>query len=151
MAGANQKFWDWLWAYIAVYFTYMKKNDLLDGTSILSFIDSNGWKKMPKKLQENSVWAKYDIDQDGTVSDEELERATQMIELDLREEKQDSQRRIAWVAMPSMVLYSLLPLFPFVPEERLVILSSLSDMLFLSQASIIGLYFGATAYMSRKP
>ena len=34
---------------------------------------------MPKKLQENSVWAKYDIDQDGTVSDEELERATQMI------------------------------------------------------------------------
>ena len=106
---------------------------------------------MPKKLQENSVWAKYDIDQDGTVSDEELERATQMIELDLREEKQDSQRRIACVAMSSMVLYSLLPLFPFVPEERLATLSSLSDMLFLSQASIIGLYFGATAYMSRKP
>ena len=106
---------------------------------------------MPKKLQENSVWAKYDIDQDGTVSDEELERATQMLELDLREEKQDSQRRIAWVAMSSMVLYSLLPLLPFVPEERLAPLSSLSAMLFLSQASIIGLYFGATAYMSRKP
>ena len=106
---------------------------------------------MVKKLQENSVWAKYDIDQDGTVSDEELERATQMIELDLREEKQDAQRRIAWGAMSSMVLYSLLPLFPFVPEERLATLSSLSDMLFLSQASIIGLYFGATAYMSRNP
>ena len=57
---------------------------------------------MVKKLQENSVWAKYDIDQDGTVSDEELERATQMLELDLREEKQDSQRRIAWVAMSSL-------------------------------------------------
>ena len=106
---------------------------------------------MPKKLQENSVWAKYDIDQDGTVSDEELERATQMLELDLREEKQDSQRRIAWVAMSSMVLYSLLPLLPFVPEARLSTLTSLSDMLFLRQASIIGLYFGATAYMSRKP
>ena len=106
---------------------------------------------MVKKLQENSVWAKYDIDQDGTVSDEELERATQMIELDLREEKQDSQRRIAWVAMASMVLYSLLPLLTFLPEERLSTLSSLSVMLFISQASIIGLYFGATAYMSRKP
>ena len=106
---------------------------------------------MAKKLQENSVWAKYDIDQDGTVSDEELERATQMLELDLREEKQDSQRRIAWVAMSSMVLYSLLPLLPFVPEARLSTLASLSDMFFLSQASIIGLYFGATAYMSRKP
>tara|TARA_R110001583_G_scaffold86636_2_gene226340 strand:+ start:6910 stop:7278 length:369 start_codon:yes stop_codon:yes gene_type:complete len=106
---------------------------------------------MTKKLQQDSVWAKYDIDNDGTVSDEELDRATQMIELDLREEKQDSQRRIAWVAMSSMVLYSLLPLMPFVPEDRLSTLSSLSDMLFLSQASIIGLYFGATAYMSRKP
>ena len=73
---------------------------------------------MPKKLQENSVWAKYDIDQDGTVSDEELERATQMLELDLREEKQDSQRRIAWVAMSSMVLYSLLPLLPFVVSTQ---------------------------------
>ena len=41
---------------------------------------------MTKKLQQDSVWAKYDIDNDGTVSDEELERATQMIELDLREE-----------------------------------------------------------------
>ena len=60
---------------------------------------------MPKKLQENSVWAKYDIDQDGTVSDEELERATQMLELDLREEKQDSQRRIAWVAMSSGFIF----------------------------------------------
>ena len=106
---------------------------------------------MPKRLQENSVWAKYDINQDGTVDDQELERASQMLELDLREEKQDSQRRIAWVAMSSMVLYSLLPLLTFVPEERLSTLSSLSDMLFLSQASIIGLYFGATAYMSRKP
>ena len=106
---------------------------------------------MPKRLQENSVWAKYDINKDGTVDDQELERATQMLELDLREEKQDSQRRIAWVAMSSIVLYSLLPLLPFVPEARLSTLSSLSDMLFLSQASIIGLYFGATAYMSRKP
>ena len=45
---------------------------------------------MAKKLQHDSVWAKYDIDNDGTVSDGELERATQMLELDLREEKQDS-------------------------------------------------------------
>ena len=38
---------------------------------------------MAKKLQQDSVWAKYDIDNDGTVTDEELERATQMLELDL--------------------------------------------------------------------
>ena len=38
---------------------------------------------------------------------------------------------------------------PFVPESRLSTLSSLSDMLFLSQAGVVGLYFGATAFMSR--
>ena len=85
-----------------------------------------------KKLQQDSIWAKYDIDHDGTVSDEEMARAEKMIELELREEKQHSQKQI-------------------VSESRLATLSSLSDMLFLSQASIIGLYFGATAYMSKKP
>jgi hypothetical protein len=38
---------------------------------------------------------------------------------------------------------------PFVPEARLATLASLSDMLFLSQASVIGMFFGATAYMSK--
>jgi hypothetical protein len=104
-----------------------------------------------KKLQQDSIWAKYDINHDGTVSDEEMARAEKMIELELREEKQHSQKQIAWVAMISMVGFAVLPLMPFVSESRLATLSSLSDMLFLSQASIIGLYFGATAYMSKKP
>jgi hypothetical protein len=49
-----------------------------------------------------------------------------------------------------MCIYAVLPLFPFVPETRLETLASLSDMLFLSQASVVGLYFGATAYMAKK-
>ena len=40
---------------------------------------------------------------------------------------------------------------PFIPDSRLDTLAALSDMLFLSQASIVGLYFGASAYMSRRP
>ena len=55
-----------------------------------------------------------------------------------------------WVAMISMCVFALLPLAPFVPADRLSTLASLSDMLFLSQASVVGLYFGATAYMARK-
>ena len=69
-------------------------------------------------------------------------------ELELREEKADSQKRMAWVAMISMIAYPLLSLV--IPEERLSTWSAMSDMIFLSQASVIGLYFGATAYMARK-
>jgi hypothetical protein len=49
-----------------------------------------------------------------------------------------------------MIIYAMLPLMPFVSESRLSTIAALSDMLFLSQASIVGLYFGATAYMNKK-
>ena len=103
----------------------------------------------PKKLEPKSRYAQYDLDGDGTVSDEELARNQELVEIELREEKADSQRRMAWVSLSSMVVFALFPLMPFVPESRLSTLASLSDMLFLSQASIVGLYFGATAYMSK--
>ena len=104
----------------------------------------------PKKLEKGSQFEQFDLDNDGVVTDEELHRSQTMLELELREEKADSQRRMAWVAVVSMIGYALLPLMPFVPEARLSTLASLSDMLFLSQASIVGLYFGATAYMNKK-
>ena len=104
----------------------------------------------PKKLEKGSQFEQFDLDGDGVVSDEELARSQTMLELELREEKADSQRRMAWVAVISMIGYALLPLMPFVPEGRLSTLASLSDMLFLSQASIVGLYFGATAYLNKK-
>ena len=103
-----------------------------------------------KKLQPQSRFAQYDLDGDGTVSDEELARNQELVEIELREEKADSQRRMAWVSLSSMVVFALLPLLPFIPESRLSTLASLSDMLFLSQASIVGLYFGATAYMAKR-
>ena len=103
----------------------------------------------PKKLEPKSRYAQYDLDGDGTVSDEELARNQELVEIELREQKADSQRRMAWVSLSSMVVFALLPLLPFIPESRLSTLASLSDMLFLSQASIVGLYFGATAYMSK--
>ena len=103
----------------------------------------------PKKLEPKSRYAQYDLDGDGTVSDEELARNQELLAIQLREQKADSQQRMAWVSLFRMVVYAVLPLMPFVPESRLSTLASLSDMLFLSQASIVGLYFGATAYMSR--
>jgi hypothetical protein len=104
----------------------------------------------PKKLEPKSKYAEYDFDGDGTVTDEEISRHNEILKQELAEEKADTQRRMAWVAMVSMCIYAVLPLFPFVPETRLETLASLSDMLFLSQASVVGLYFGATAYMAKK-
>ena len=103
-----------------------------------------------KKLEPKSRYAEYDVDGDGTVTDEEISRHQEMLQLELQEEKADSQRKMAWTAVVSMCLFALLPIAPFVPSDRLDTLASISDMLFLSQASIVGLYFGATAYMAKR-
>jgi hypothetical protein len=79
----------------------------------------------------------------------ELTIAEKKIRLENEDKKQDAQRQMAWLAMISMCVFALLPLMPFVPESRLATLASLSDMLFLSQASVVGMFFGAQAYMSR--
>jgi hypothetical protein len=103
---------------------------------------------MSKKLEIKSKFAQYDLDGDGIVSDAELARASEMVELELREEKAHSQKQMAWVAIVAMCGYPLISLL--IPESKLQIWGSMSDMIFLSQASIVGMYFGAQAYMSKK-
>ena len=82
------------------------------------------------------------------MSDDELARAKEFTELELREEKAEAQKRMAWVAIIAMCAYPLISLL--IPESKLQTWGSMSDMIFLSQASIVGMYFGAQAYMSRK-
>ncbi len=103
---------------------------------------------MSKKLEIKSKFAQYDLDGDGIVSDAELARASEMVELELREEKAHSQKQMAWIAILAMCGYPLMSLI--IPDSKLDTWSSMSDMIFLSQASIVGMYFGAQAYMARK-
>ena len=56
-----------------------------------------------KKLQDGSTHNELDVDGDGVVSDQELALA----EVRDQHEKADAQRRMAWVAMISMILADL--------------------------------------------
>ena len=53
---------------------------------------------MQKKLQKDSEFAKYDLNGDGVVSDEELAMEERMIDLDNKDKKEDAQRNMAWFA-----------------------------------------------------
>ena len=103
---------------------------------------------MIKKFEAASKYRQYDADGEGVVTDEELAKASEMIELELREEKAEAQKRMAWIAIIAMCAYPVISLV--IPESRTDTWSSMSDMIFLSQASIVGMYFGAQAYMSKK-
>ena len=104
----------------------------------------------PKQLEPGSDYARFDTDKDGTVSDLEISAGERLDALQLTYDKEQSKTRMAWVALLTIVGFSLLPIMPFVPESRLSTLASLSDLLFLSMAGIVGAHFGTQLIASRK-
>jgi hypothetical protein len=99
-----------------------------------------------KKLQEDSQFNELDIDGDGVVSDTELAVAEAID----RHEKSDAQRRMAWVSMISMIIFTAAVFLPIFPDGRIKALSDLFGLFYIGQAGVVGAYMGMTAYMSAK-
>jgi hypothetical protein len=104
---------------------------------------------MAKKLQDNSQYNQYDADGDGIVSDEEIARAERLAELENKDQKEDQLRQMAWVAMGSMVFFTIALFLPFLSVERLTALDNLLSMFYIAQAGVVATFFGSSAYMSR--
>ena len=104
-----------------------------------------------KTLQKDSNYNEYDIDGDGIVSDEELNTVKTIHEQEAAEEKADAQRRMAWISMIAMILFTVIVMIPgIIPESRLKLLGDLSALFYIGMAGVVGAYMGMTAYMSRK-
>lgn len=103
-----------------------------------------------KVLQKNSKYNQFDVDGDGTVTDSEMAQAEHMIEFENKDKKEDQLRKMAWVAMLSMVFFTLLAFTPFVDIARLTALGSLLQMFYVAQAGVVATFFGASAYIAAK-
>ena len=104
----------------------------------------------PKTLEPTSDYAKYDVDGDGVVSDEELAAVAKLEELEMLEEKADAQRRMAWVSLVSMLVFTGLVFLPIFPDSRIQALADLFGLFYIGMAGVVGAYMGMTAYMSKK-
>ena len=100
--------------------------------------------KGDKTLQDKSEYAKYDVDGDGIVSDEEMKT----IHAINQEAKIETQQRMAWVAMISMIVFTVLVFLPIFPDTRIKALADLFGLFYIGQAGVVGTYMGVTAYMS---
>lgn len=98
-----------------------------------------------KKLQKDSAHNELDLDGDGIVSDAEL-AAVEALE---KHEKAGAQRRMAWVAMGSMIFFTLAVFLPIFPDGRIQALSDLFGLFYIGQAGVVGAYMGMTAYMAK--
>ena len=101
-----------------------------------------------KKLAKDSKYAQYDTDGDGIVTDDEMAQAERMIEIENKDKKEDQLRQMAWVAMLSMVVFTVALFLPMLSVERLSALDNLLSMFYIAQAGVVATFFGSSAYMS---
>lgn len=105
---------------------------------------------MAKSLEQNSKYAKYDIDGDGTVTDEEFDMDQKLIRLENEDKKADAQRNMAWFALFGMLLY------PFAVvlatwlglQSAADILGSMAPTYFVSVAAIVAAFYAKEAFIS---
>lgn len=110
-----------------------------------------------KQLQDNSKYAMYDADSNGIVTDEELEMAEKIADLEAkkarekdRDMREDAQRRMAWFALFGMLLYpfSVVLASWLTLEQAADILGSMASVYFVSVAAIVAAFYGSQAYTS---
>tara|TARA_B100000287_G_scaffold435651_1_gene505360 strand:+ start:3242 stop:3574 length:333 start_codon:yes stop_codon:yes gene_type:complete len=99
-----------------------------------------------KKLQKGSKYEKLDTNNDGVVSDIEMEDWKMKEEVERQNRKQMHQRNMAWVALGSMCAFTLIMFTPFIPDERIKLLSDVSNLFYLAQAGIVGAFMGFAAF-----
>ena len=100
-----------------------------------------------KKLQKSSAYAKYDIDGDGIVSDEEFAHMADIKKLEHDLRKQRAQRRMATASLIAMGAFTVSMFFCDI--ERVQALADISNLFYISGAGIVGAYMGASAFMSK--
>jgi hypothetical protein len=89
------------------------------------------------------------IDNDAnTILDEEIETTEKLLALELTEKKANTQQRMAWIALISMLIFVVILLTPLISVERLQALSDLFGLYFISISGIISAYFGFSSWQS---
>lgn len=91
----------------------------------------------------------YDSDGDGIISNSDIKKTQEILEIENRDKKEDQQRRMAWIAMASMVFFTALMFLPWIEPERIQAIDNILSMFYIAQAGIVATFFGSQAYMSR--
>lgn len=105
---------------------------------------STGNTKMATKIDRT----KYDLDNTGDVTSDEIARVRDIVEVEILGQRARTQKKMAWMAMISMLVFTVLLFSPLVSDGRVSALADLLGLFFIAQAGIVGAYMGVTAWMS---
>lgn len=90
-----------------------------------------------------------DHNQDGVADAADAEIQRTLVEITTTERKQAAQRKMAWSAVISMAIFTVLLFTPMVSIARVEALGELLGLFYIAQASIVGAYMGMTAWLDR--
>ena len=103
-----------------------------------------------KKLEPGSEYAKYDLDGDGIVTDEEIAREERIIRLENNDKMQDQQRMLCWVSSVSSIILIVLAMSPVIPDTRVEMVTALLSTYIVANLGIVSVFMGATAFTRSK-
>ncbi len=109
-----------------------------------------------KKLQKGSQYEKFDLDNNGTISDGEMAMAHKVEQLEHQrnmnenlDKMMDQQRWICWVSSVSSIFLIILCLLPIIPESRIDMCTALVSTYVIANLGIVSVFMGATAYSKK--
>ena len=105
---------------------------------------------MTKQLQEHSAYNQFDMNHDGVVTDEELDRSEKMLQIDNMDKLADQQRVMAWMALflPFVLIVYLVS--DLVEPAKVTMIMSLVATFSASMGTVVVAFMAATAYVRGK-
>jgi len=105
---------------------------------------------MTKQLQEHSAYNQFDMNQDGVVTDEELDRSEKMLQIDNMDKLADQQRIMAWLALFLPFVLIIYLASGFVEPAKVTMIMSLVATFSASMGTVVVAFMAATAYVRGK-
>ena len=108
--------------------------------------------KTEKKFERETKYSKYDLNEDGVITDSELEMDEKLMRLENEDKKQDAQRNMAWFALTGMLLYPFAVVIAVWLDlvQAAGILGDMAAVYFVSVAAIVAAFYGKEAIAAKR-
>ena len=91
-----------------------------------------------------------DCDKNGIASEEEINAASKIQELEEKIRKSEAQEKMAWISLIGILIFTAVLFLPFVSIEKVAAVGEFIGMFYISLAGILATYMGTQAWSMRK-
>jgi hypothetical protein len=104
------------------------------------------------KKEDSEMFTKYDLNTDGDISEEEIDKVHRIKRFENEDVRSDSQRKMTWISLGGMLSYPIIVVlcsfYGFSDASK--ILGDMAPTYFVSVAGIVSVFFGSEAYKNSR-